>query len=59
MEGDFIVVGVGINIGRVRQTTFKTTTYGKVKINFLVGLKEIHMVKLVHGLKAHKILLRD
>jgi hypothetical protein len=25
----------------------------------LVGLKEFHMVKLVHGLKTHKILLQD
>ncbi len=29
---------------------------GKSTFNFLVGL-EFHMVKLVHGLKAHKILL--
>jgi hypothetical protein len=32
---------------------------GKLKFNCLVGLEEFHMVKLVHGLKAHEILLRD
>jgi hypothetical protein len=32
---------------------------GKSTFNYLVGLKESHMVKLGHGLKAHKILLRD
>jgi hypothetical protein len=32
---------------------------GKLTFNFLAGLKESHMVKLVHGLKAHEILLLD
>jgi hypothetical protein len=32
---------------------------GKLTFNCLVGLKEFHMVKLTHGLKAHKILLWD
>jgi hypothetical protein len=32
---------------------------GKSAFNFLVGLKETHMVKLALGLKAHEILLRD
>jgi hypothetical protein len=27
---------------------------GKLAFNCLVGLKEFHMVKLVHGLKAHE-----
>jgi hypothetical protein len=31
----------------------------KSAFNCLVGLKETHMVKLTHGLKAHEILLRD
>jgi hypothetical protein len=30
---------------------------GKSTFNCLVGLQEIHMVKLTHGLKAHEILL--
>jgi len=32
---------------------------GKSTFNYLVGLKEFHMVKLAHGLKAHEIFLRD
>jgi len=32
---------------------------GKLAFNCLVGLKEFHMVKFAHGLKAHEILLRD
>jgi hypothetical protein len=28
---------------------------GKSAFNCLVGLKEFHMVKLVHGLRAHEI----
>ncbi len=32
---------------------------GKSTLNCLVGLKESHMVKLAHGLKAHEILLWD
>jgi len=32
---------------------------GKSTFNCLVGLKESHMVKLAHGLKAHEILLWD
>jgi hypothetical protein len=31
----------------------------KSTFNCLVGLKETHMVKLAHGLKAHEILLQD
>jgi hypothetical protein len=31
----------------------------KSTFNCLVGFKEFHMVKLAHGLKAHKILLWD
>jgi hypothetical protein len=32
---------------------------GKLAFNYLVGLKEFHMVKLAHGLEAHKNLLQD
>jgi hypothetical protein len=32
---------------------------GKSAYNYLVGFKEFHMVKLVHGLEAHEILLQD
>jgi hypothetical protein len=32
---------------------------GKSTFNRLVGLKEFHMVKFVHGLKAHEILLQN
>lgn len=32
---------------------------GKSTFNFLVGLKESHMVKLTRGLKVHEILLQD
>jgi hypothetical protein len=32
---------------------------GKLAFNCFMGLKESHMVKLAHGLKVHKILLRD
>jgi hypothetical protein len=32
---------------------------GKLTFNYLMGLKESHMVKLVHGLKVHEILLQD
>jgi hypothetical protein len=32
---------------------------GKSTFNCLVELKESHMVKLAHGLKAHEILLWD
>jgi hypothetical protein len=31
----------------------------KLAFNCLVGLKEIHIMKFTHGLKAHEILLRD
>jgi hypothetical protein len=31
----------------------------KLAFNCLVGLKEIHIMKLTHGLKAHEILLQD
>jgi hypothetical protein len=31
----------------------------KSAFNWPMGLKEFHMVKLAHGLKAHIILLRD
>jgi len=31
----------------------------KSAFNRFVGLKETYMVKLVHGLKVHEILLRD
>jgi hypothetical protein len=59
VKGDFVVVGTGKDFGQVRQTTFKTTTSEKSTFNCLVGLKESHMVKLAHGLKAHEILLQD
>jgi hypothetical protein len=32
---------------------------GKSTFNFLMGLKDFHMVKLAHGLKVHEILLQD
>ncbi len=32
---------------------------GKSTFNCFVGLKESHMMKLAHGLKAHEILLHD
>jgi hypothetical protein len=41
VEGDFIVVGAGKDFGWVWQTTFKTTTCGKVGIQLLYGIERV------------------
>jgi hypothetical protein len=46
-------------LDRYIKLTSRPQLVKKSTFNCLVGLKETHMVKLVHGLKAHEILLRD
>jgi hypothetical protein len=57
MKADFVIVGIGKDFGQIWQTIFKTTGIRNSTFNYLVELKESHMVKLAHGLKAHEILL--
>jgi len=41
MEGNFVTVGGGKDFGWVQQTAFKTTSYGKVGIQFPCGTKGV------------------
>ncbi len=59
MEGDFVVVGVGKKLDGYGKLPSKPQLMGKSKFNCLVALKKFHIVKLVHGLKAQEIVLRD
>jgi hypothetical protein len=59
LEGDFVVVGVRKMSDEYDKLLSRPQLVGKLTFNYLVGLKEFHMVKLVFGLKAHEILLRD
>jgi len=57
VEGDFVAMGVGEDFGWVQKTAFKTTTCGKISIQLPCGIEGVSHMKLVHGLKAHEILL--
>jgi hypothetical protein len=59
VEGDFVTMGIGEDFGQVWKIAFKSTTYGKVGIQLPCGIEGVSHMKLVHGLKAHEILLRD
>jgi hypothetical protein len=59
VEGDFVVIREGEDFGQVWKLPSRPQLVGKSAFNCLVGLKESHMVKLLHGLKAHGILLWD
>jgi hypothetical protein len=50
-------MGVGEDFGWVQKTAFKTTTCGKISIQLPCGIEGVSHMKLVHGLKAHEILL--
>jgi hypothetical protein len=56
MERNFVAMGTFKDIRWYSKLPSRPQVVGKT-FDYLVGLQEIHMVKLTHGLKAHEILL--
>jgi hypothetical protein len=57
VEKNLLLWEKGMILDKYSKLPSRLQLVGKSTFNCLVGLKETHMVKLVHGLKAHEILL--